>query len=1174
MANHEQQPTSQRGRAEESGHSRAAEPEPPGDVSGSTRDPYAPTAGLAGDATEHSAPLAAPSGYELLDEIGSGGMGVVYRARDVALNRHVALKILHTRYATQGVAARRFNDEAAITGQLQHPGIPPIHQIGTLPDGRPFLAMKLIKGSTLEDLLKERTSPAEDRGRFLAVFEQVCQAVGYAHAHNVIHRDLKPANVMVGAFGEVQVMDWGLAKTLTADRLVDESATEADEILGTEIHSLRDLDSATQAGSILGTPAFMPPEQAGGEIAKIDTRSDVFGLGAILCVILTGKPPYAGKDGETARLMAIRGQLTDALSRLDGCGAEPELVAICKRCLSLDPADRPANGGEVASAVAAFRQDAEERAKSAEIERARAEVAAAEQRKRRRVQAALGLAFTALVVLGGAFAWWMQEQRQAREAEERDRLAAAERDVNRAIENAVARYAQAKGADKDLALWAEARAAALQAKERAAEAAAPAEVQDRITDLIGEIEQVEKNRRLVATLLEIQASMGDQITSTGNQDLAGAAAHYEQAFRDYGTDLFAISPQQGAELLRTMGGNRTVEIAAALDDWGYTLSFVPNGPERRAALIEVTRRLDPDSVRNRIRDAIIANDRNALKAIGDELDPAQQPVQTVNLISVYMNSFRGSMSLTAYSDSAEFLRRAQPHHPGDFQINHNLGFAYRHVGRPTDSLPYYLAAIAIRPKSATAWNQYALSLRDLGRDREAADAFRRVLALSPAVSSAYENLGLLLNRGGDRPGAIAAWKQALPLWQTEVQDHSTSRNAINGLRSTHIRLGNALRDDGDLEGAIVHYKSAIEADPKHPDAHRNLIAVWREQGKLQESIEQYLKALELDLKQAVICVNLGAALRAAKEWDGAIACARGAVAACRKSIELDPTKSPTRYLLASLLLAKGDVDGAFAAFDLADLPYTDETRDIHGRCWIATAALAAWLDQTARYDAVCDRALSLARETEDLVIAERVAKVCSLRPGGKMRQDAALALGRQAVEQGKGQSYFKNFLLALGMAEYRAGHFADAVKTLDLGPQTTSYVSVTADFYRAMRAMNCSTRSAAAGWASSTAPARSPSTATWREDPPGPLRPDSPSPLAGSSTRPADHRPAPAPRHPAGPPHRHAARRPAVPGHEAHQGAAPSPTCSRSDQPGGRRGRFVAVFAQVCQAVGYAHARG
>ncbi len=163
---------------------------------------------------ESIAPPASPPGYELIEAIGHGGMGVVYRARDSALDREVAVKLHSQRYPLDSPPAQRFISEARITSQLQHPGIRAVHQVGTLADGRPFLAMKLIKGNTLETILHYRPDPWADRGRLLTIFEAVCQAVGYAHAHRVIHRDLKPANVMVGAFGEVQVMDWGLAEVL------------------------------------------------------------------------------------------------------------------------------------------------------------------------------------------------------------------------------------------------------------------------------------------------------------------------------------------------------------------------------------------------------------------------------------------------------------------------------------------------------------------------------------------------------------------------------------------------------------------------------------------------------------------------------------------------------------------------------------------------------------------------------------------------------------------------------------------------------------------------------------------------------------------------------------------------------------------------------------------------
>ena len=296
-------------------------------------------------------PPDAPSGYELLGEIGHGGMGTVFRARDLGLGRDVAIKILQSKYSATSHAARRFVEEAHITGQLQHPGIPPIHAVGTLVDGRPFLAMKLIKGRTLTAILAKESM---SRGSLIAAFEQVCQAVAYAHNHGVIHRDLKPANVMVGEFGEVQVMDWGLSKFRT-----DARADSTEASVASTFHDPRedaDEDLRTRTGSFLGTPAYMSPEQAIGAIDQIDERSDVFGLGAVLCVILTGQPPFVGDTAESTRQLAAQKKLDDAFARLAASTAEPEMVSLCKECLAPERDNRPQNAGLVASEVHAIRR--------------------------------------------------------------------------------------------------------------------------------------------------------------------------------------------------------------------------------------------------------------------------------------------------------------------------------------------------------------------------------------------------------------------------------------------------------------------------------------------------------------------------------------------------------------------------------------------------------------------------------------------------------------------------------------------------------------------------------------------------------------------------------------------------------------------------------------------------
>ncbi len=305
----------------------------------------------------------------------------------------------------------------------------PVHELGSLPDGRPFFTMKLVEGRTLAELLQERRDPTHDLPRFLTIFEQVCQALGYAHSQRVIHRDLKPANVMVGAFGEVQVMDWGLAKILPQAR-ADGPRREGLAAANPASPAMDGSDTLrfppaagerveSRMGQAMGTPAFMPPEQARGEIERMEERADVFGLGGILCVILTGQPPYAGTHSADVYGQAARGELGAALLRLDGCGADADLVRLCQDCLALDPAARPRDARVVAGRMTAYLAGVQERLRQAELERAAAQVKAAEERKRRRLAVGLAAAVLALVLLAaGGGAWFLQQRAELRRGTE------------------------------------------------------------------------------------------------------------------------------------------------------------------------------------------------------------------------------------------------------------------------------------------------------------------------------------------------------------------------------------------------------------------------------------------------------------------------------------------------------------------------------------------------------------------------------------------------------------------------------------------------------------------------------------------------------------------------------------------------------------------------------------
>ena len=275
-------------------------------------------------------------------------MGAVLKGRDPDLGRDVALKVLREDFRDNADMVRRFVEEAQIGGQLQHPGIVPIYEMGTFGDRRPFFSMKLVKGDTLAQLLAGRKDPGDGLPRFLSIFESIAQTVAYAHARGVIHRDLKPSNVMVGAFGEVQVMDWGLAKVLPRGGVADDAEAgkvpQEETVIATARSGSADSD-LSRAGSVLGTPSYMAPEQARGEIDRVDERADVFALGSILCEILTGQPAFVGRTSGEIQRKAALGDLADALARLDACGADAELIALAKDCLAREPEDRPQIGG-------------------------------------------------------------------------------------------------------------------------------------------------------------------------------------------------------------------------------------------------------------------------------------------------------------------------------------------------------------------------------------------------------------------------------------------------------------------------------------------------------------------------------------------------------------------------------------------------------------------------------------------------------------------------------------------------------------------------------------------------------------------------------------------------------------------------------------------------------------
>lgn len=276
--------------------------------------------------------------YDDLGPIGRGGMGEIRRVRDRKLNRTMAMKIVHDTTLNSRTALARFIEEAQTTAQLQHPSIVPVHEIGQLDDGRIYFTMKEVRGRTFSAVIQEVHAASSGQQwrpstagwtfrRLIEAFRKVTEAVHYAHTRGVTHRDLKPANIMVGDFGEVLVMDWGLARIrghLRPD-LDPDGSTDATLLGGIVTLRTQDAALATQMGAIAGTPAYMPPEQAMGDIHRLGPPSDVYSLGAILYEILTGRPPYTGPDPMAVLMQVLTGppppplRRAAALSQGDTC---------------------------------------------------------------------------------------------------------------------------------------------------------------------------------------------------------------------------------------------------------------------------------------------------------------------------------------------------------------------------------------------------------------------------------------------------------------------------------------------------------------------------------------------------------------------------------------------------------------------------------------------------------------------------------------------------------------------------------------------------------------------------------------------------------------------------------------------------------------------------------------
>jgi tetratricopeptide (TPR) repeat protein len=875
----------------------------------------------AGDALPADAePLTVIGPYTLQDQVGKGGMGVVWRARDQQFRRSLAIKILAEGHKDNSSLRRRFVEEAQLMGQLQHPGIPPVHDLGALPDGRPYFAMKLIKGQTLAALLKERLGPEQDRSRLLAIFEQVCQTLAFAHAQRVLHRDLKPANVMVGAFGEVQVMDWGLAKVI--DGTADQTAEGAGPASG--ICTVRSdvPDTATQTGQAMGTPAYMAPEQARGEVSQLDERCDVFGLGAVLCEILTGQPPFAGRNSQEVLRNAQHGNTTVAWTRLQQSGADRELVQLAQRCLAADKEDRPVHAGAVAEALTAYLAQVQERLRRAELERKAAEVRAAEERKRRRVAFRLGSIIALLLVVLGLAGWWVDRsatQARTEREEQQVRGRQAAESLFEQVDQALA-GGHAERVEPALQLL----------RHRLADLDA-AGLQQRLNEtekdlaMLRELEQLFYRRWQVVQQLVLEQLLSGQGGGVLTKAPAGPPASnyapgvskadlrqdYAAVFARYGLAVGQVPRAEWVERVRQ--SRIQAALVDALDQW---FLVEPDS----AGLLAALNVLDAQRAPGR---QLVA-DRAAGKQLGTAPptmeDNKHQPT-TVLCLS----------ELLPDDQAITLLKQAVTRAPEQHRLLTVL--VYRlllsHPNRSAEAVGFARAAYALQPKNAFACLLVAVTLDEDSQDESLHHALQ-AQDLDPKNAAVHNHLGSTYNNRGDYDRAIPHLKKAIELEPRNATAHNNLgfsylrkgdldqgllclKKALDldpKLAVAHCNLGSFYNEQGEYDQAMPHLKTAIATDPKNAPAHNNLGFTYLKKGESDQGLLYLKKAIELDPKYAPAHSNLGSYYNDQGAYDQAIPYLKTA-------IKFDAKSAPAHNNLGFAYLRKGDLDQGLLYFKKA-----------------------------------------------------------------------------------------------------------------------------------------------------------------------------------------------------------------------------------------------------------------
>jgi tetratricopeptide (TPR) repeat protein len=768
--------------------------------------------------------------YRLLQPIGEGGMGTVFMAEQTQpVERKVGLKIIKPGMDSRQVVAR-FEAERQALALMDHPNIARILDADTTASGRPFFVMELVKGVPMTRYCDEHRLTPRQR---LELFVPVCQAVQHAHQKGIIHRDLKPSNVLVAEYDDrpvAKVIDFGVAKA-AGPKLTERTLF-------------------TEFGAVVGTLEYMSPEQAKLNALDIDTRSDIYALGVLLYELLTGTTPFDRKRlsqaafDEMLRIIreeepprpSTRLSTTEELPTIAANhGMEPkqlsslvrgELDWIVMKCLEKDRNRRYETANALALDVQRYLHDEPVQACPPSGWYRFRKFA---RRNKQALLTASVIALATLVAVGGlagSIGWVVRDrtaQREAREGEAGFSL----RQAAQLLE---------QGNPSEATAWAR------RAELVLAGAEAPAVLQRRLGEVRADLD-------MVARLEQIR--IGQSAVEQEHFAVAEADPKYAQAFRDYGIDVEALQTDRAAEHIR--GRSIRLELAGALDDWAHVRrQRKPRDPSWRH-LNAVAAAADPDEQRNRLRKAWEQNDRQALEKLAGSSGLTSQPPMTLALLG---NALRRSGSTQL---AVTLLRKAQLRYPNAFWINEGLGFCLMELRPPRwqEALPYYHAALALRPTSPGVLLNLANALSDKGDHEGCISLLNEALRLKPDFAMAWSNRGK------------EYW--IMRQWDKALADCARAIELKPGLAMAWYNRGNTYSSLRQWDKALADYTKAVELEPDYADAWHNRGATFHSLGRQDKALADYAKAIELKPGLAMAWYNRGNTYSSLRQWDKALA---------------------------------------------------------------------------------------------------------------------------------------------------------------------------------------------------------------------------------------------------------------------------------------------------------------